>query len=324
MWNKEIRDFVVQLNKNAPLNSGEKGEICFSGYKYPYKPILIISILEIVKDSNFLFNNKIYINNDSPITKMYYDLLTNSPIFFNFLKTHKSKEAWYEIYNEDVKKQTVANIFENPAFHLQLSGSDFWQINRKEKWIKININDGNNLADLRVYLLECAKKCLWKCLPDYNGLSLDELINYENFLLQTIIDGSSEFDTTRIKTRKYQHIFSKIIFERDKKCRICCLDLPYLLQAAHIKPFSKCDNDKDRYSENNGILLCCNHHKLYDRGLFSFTDDWKVIVSKELERKDNDLLIKTFEPCFMNISNDLSKGKSTEYIKYHYDNIFKH
>jgi putative restriction endonuclease len=69
-----------------------------------------------------------------------------------------------------------------------------------------------------------------------------------------------------------QHIFAASIKDRDGKCIICCIDRPELLQACHIKPFSQCSNQIEQVDSNNGITLCANHHKLFDRGLFTFDE----------------------------------------------------
>ena len=35
-------------------------------------------------------------------------------------------------------------------------------------------------------------------------------------------------------------------------------------EVAHILPFSKCDNDNEKYDDANGLLLCRDLHKLFD------------------------------------------------------------
>lgn len=324
MDNQLIKCFIKKLNSNAPFNSGKTDNKKYIGYKYPYKPILMIAILKNINDINLLFNNKIIIDKNSSITKTYYDILINSEVMYEFFNNeHHLKENWLLIYNDRVKQQVVSNIFENPAQHLKVD--NFFIVDRKNKTIEIKTNGSDKeLNELRVFLINESVKCLEKCVPEYRGLSFDEITNYEGYIQNNILVGSSfENISKELKGRRYQHIFSKIIFERDQRCKICCLDLPELLQAAHIKPYSKCDNDIDKYCENNGILLCCNHHKLYDRGFFTFTNDWKIEISKELSEYDADLLIKTFEPCFMQLSDHFSHNSSNKFINYHRDNIFR-
>ena len=68
--NNLIKKFVKRLNQNAPLSIDTK-EFC--NYKYPYKPILLIVILEHIDIDN-LFNKPILIKNNESIIKIYYDI----------------------------------------------------------------------------------------------------------------------------------------------------------------------------------------------------------------------------------------------------------
>ena len=61
----------------------------------------------------------------------------------------------------------------------------------------------------------------------------------------------------------------------DYKCAFCGLSFIEALEAAHIVPWSKASS-KERMSPNNGILLCANHHKLFDSGWVEISDDYKI------------------------------------------------
>lgn len=51
-----------------------------------------------------------------------------------------------------------------------------------------------------------------------------------------------------------------------------------MIDACHIVPFSESHDD----SVGNGIALCPNLHRAFDRGLISISDDYTVLVSKRL------------------------------------------
>lgn len=53
------------------------------------------------------------------------------------------------------------------------------------------------------------------------------------------------------------------------ECAICGLDLPALLEAAHLVPHAR----GGRASRENGRLLCANHHRAYDAGLYRWTGE---------------------------------------------------
>lgn len=86
--------------------------------------------------------------------------------------------------------------------------------------------------------------------------------------------------------RKYQQNFKDGLITRYKRCIIS--DTPIeLCEACHIIPFSKCE-EKDKYNINNGILLRCDLHKLFDDGLLKINpDSCSVVLSKEILLNDN-------------------------------------
>ena len=97
---------------------------------------------------------------------------------------------------------------------------------------------------IKKYLFNHELTCLQKCVPEYSNLNLNEIIDYEGYTQQKIITNSELTDETDSleRIRNYQHIFRKLIFENYQKCAICCTDVPELLEAAHIQPYSKCIN----------------------------------------------------------------------------------
>ena len=84
--------------------------------------------------------------------------------------------------------------------------------------------------------------------------------------------------TTVTKTRPSQQRFSFRVFQRyGEKCTVCDLDLPELLDAAHLIP--KKDNGTD--DPRNGIVLCALHHRALDAGLFCFDPDTLRLCYRE-------------------------------------------
>jgi putative restriction endonuclease len=60
------------------------------------------------------------------------------------------------------------------------------------------------------------------------------------------------------------------------------LDIPELLNAAHIIPWRT--DEKHRADPRNGICLNVFHDRAFDRGLISFDDKLRVIVSSTVSR----------------------------------------
>lgn len=89
-----------------------------------------------------------------------------------------------------------------------------------------------------------------------------------------------------------------------------------MLIVSYIKPWSKSDNF-EKVDSDDGLLLCPHHDVVFDKGLISFDDDGKIIISKKLSQEDAMLL---------NSSDKQSIKLSPEtltYIKYHRAEIFE-
>lgn len=61
----------------------------------------------------------------------------------------------------------------------------------------------------------------------------------------------------------------------DHRCAICSLSYIEALEAAHIIPWSKA-TESQKISPQNGILLCANHHKVFDRNILKIAEDYTV------------------------------------------------
>ena len=84
----------------------------------------------------------------------------------------------------------------------------------------------------------------------------------------------------------------------------------------HIKPWDK-STSEEKTNLNNGLLLCPNHDKLFDKGFISFDSNGKILVSEDLSDVDR---------TFMNVNPDFTlemNDEMKEFMEYHRDNIFK-
>ena len=64
-----------------------------------------------------------------------------------------------------------------------------------------------------------------------------------------------------------------------------------MIDACHIVPFSESHDD----TITNGISLCPNLHRAFDRGLIAIDENYRVIVSNAFVESDCDYSIKQFE-----------------------------
>jgi len=114
-------------------------------------------------------------------------------------------------------------------------------------------------------------------------------------------------------------VFSRWLMKNDDgKCRLCQLAIKRLLVASHIKPWAACkDHPKDRINPANGLLLCCAHDALFDKGYISFDENGSIMISSLL----NDEARKQ-----LNVSTNMDitiKDGNNYFLEYHRKKIFK-
>lgn len=89
-----------------------------------------------------------------------------------------------------------------------------------------------------------------------------------------------------LKTRVNQNVFRQIVVSNySGKCAISGIDLPELLFASHIVPWSK--NEDERLNPENGICLSALYDKAFDKGLIAINEHYKILLSDTLKAKKN-------------------------------------
>lgn len=100
-----------------------------------------------------------------------------------------------------------------------------------------------------------------------------------NTFVPMIAETQAEAKT---KIRLGQQKFKKGLMPLwDHKCALCGIDLPVLLRASHSKPWKDSTND-ERIDPYNGVLLCCNHDALYDKGFIAFDGQGNLYISSQI------------------------------------------
>ena len=122
-----------------------------------------------------------------------------------------------------------------------------------------------------------------------------------------------------IKSRIGQGKYRENLLKECPYCPFTLIDDKRLLVASHIKPWSK-SNNYEKIDSKNGFIFTPTYDRLFDRGLITFDDNKKLIVSPWLSSvTQNRLKIFTGMP----IENLNLDRKRKEYLKYHRENIFK-
>ena len=161
-----------------------------------------------------------------------------------------------------------------------------------------------------------------KILSEYQETTVEE--KYHNLLDSIPSNIQGENRLREVKVRVNQNFFRQMVLVNyGGKCALTNIDLPELLVASHIIPWSK--NEHERLNPENGICLSSLYDKAFDCGLIAFDDDYSVILSSRL--KDNvgkEYFSKFFEPIIhKKLAVPQRYMPKLEFLEWHRNCIFE-
>lgn len=298
----------------------------------PHKPVLLLSILELVEEK-YIHSNKIFI---FPLLlarfKDLWNLLVQTPHKSTFALPffHLSRDGFWHLKSK-------------PGFEIALSSSgsirSFGNLKAAVEYAHFDpelynlLFEGENLKLFKTALLE---KYFTETKQEYFNRS-------GNSYLQTI-ETEILADDPEVYRRRIEILMATIPTEeleeekfirsgvfRDEVTKVykstCAIsgfridstENVSLIDACHIKPFSISNNDHI----TNGIALCPNLHRAFDRGLISISDKLKVLISNHFSEYDmNSYSIQQFEGKEIGLPDTEKYFPHPENLEYHRDVVF--
>lgn len=188
----------------------------------------------------------------------------------------------------------------------------------REDWIPIPSDWSKNIVQGKTYNTDDSIGAdVWRKVQERIG----DLKNREGELV--IHEPDVRYGSvTEIRSRIGQGAFRAMV--TDAYQRLCAITnektLP-VLEAAHIKPYSLSGPNRT----NNGILLRSDMHILFDQGYLAVIDDLKLEVSRRIrEEYENGREYYAYHgKGLYNLPVHLSERPSTEFIRWHQQNVFK-
>ncbi|MDR2636628.1 MAG: HNH endonuclease [Mycoplasmataceae bacterium] len=259
--NSKIQEKVKSLCKWLFTNASNKN------FYYPYKPYALLTILNYWKNDSEIAIDKSFID-------AYKKLLSDDPIF-NSLPIKIKKLSDYGL----MLNPLASDYWKRGGGKTSRKQNTFFTIDKENK--KIIINSVFN-ANTKLLLTELCVQCVLKCTNNKLLLNSYELEKQTNS-----IDWSEIFKKT--KYRIHQADWAQIIkMQNNNECLIC--KIKFCLEAAHIKPYAKCRDDKDgnEYNTWNGICLCSNCHKLFDNYLMLKKEgnEYVFFIRKDIDKSE--------------------------------------
>jgi hypothetical protein len=99
-------------------------------------------------------------------------------------------------------------------------------------------------------------------------------------------------------------------------CAVLGIVVREVLRASHMKPWQD-STDAERLNPANGLLLAAHLDALFDRGLISFADDGRMLISRSVKQADRELLAI---PSGLRLK---LRPAELRFLAYHRDNVFR-
>lgn len=258
----------------------------------PHKPILLLSIIDLVEEG-IIHDNKIYITPDLVSNfKSYWSVLvqTQHNLIFALPFYHMSSEPFWKLFPNPgcekwVESKTSMRSFSNldtAVKHAEIDQPLFHLIAAKESrdllkftLLETYFSETKGQIDSRNkdYVLNITKEITEESAEGYMRRieELKKRISSSTEFEEEIFIRSSLFK--REIPRIYQNTCAISGLRIDATINVSMID------ACHIKPFSESYDD----TVSNGIALCPNLHRAFDRGLISIDDNFKILVNSNFK-----------------------------------------
>jgi putative restriction endonuclease len=267
----------------------------------PHKPILLLAILKSV-ESKIITSNRIHITPELIMNfRELWSKLVTTKHQMNFALPffHMQSEPFWRIITKPGAFVPLTSSHSIKSLGSLNENIQYAEID-KELWdLMLNAQTNLTLTKLLLstYFSESSNVTLeygelheieHQIMHDdqytYKARILDIENNYNNEQGQEIL-----YIRCGIFKREIPKIYNYTC--AISKMRIATSSNAQLVDACHIVPFSVSKND----TITNGISLCPNLHRAFDRGLITIDSSYRVKVSPKLTEDDSPYSIKQFE-----------------------------
>ncbi|MBW4679701.1 MAG: HNH endonuclease [Microcoleus vaginatus WJT46-NPBG5] len=278
----------------------------------PYKPILLLSVIELI-DQGVITENRIEASNELVWTFNKYKKdfggdKFKGPLSLPFYHLFKEKNKfWFLQFKPEYPDNPDEQRNTNERIRKSLG-----QLNNYVNYAYLDQELFDLLQD-PILRKELAQALMDAWLHSSPQEDFDEIIRVHQNLEQIQAEEFLKKIKNNVPKRVHRDLlvrdasFSKAVTcIYDYRCAFCGLKVTQTLEkkfytlvdAAHIKPYATFFNDNIQ----NGISFCKNHHWAFDKGWFCLENDYKIRVSTQIEENfpatkdfENAKLMKDFD-----------------------------
>lgn len=266
------KDLAYYLKKFAKLGVDRAHGVA------PHKPTLLLAIAELF-DQNKFDRNQIYLSPELIATFLKYwsNLVTTdhrSDIALPFF--HLTGDKFWHLMPNPGFEATIAT-------RTKIKGLAALRNAVKYAYLDEELFEYLKASHTRQELVQVLIHA-WFPEKTQKIAEINRIDELENIQLRLFERGGATYTAEDIKDQDKTFVrnaaFRRIIVSLyDQHCAFCRLkivswDSQNIIDGAHIKPFSEFRDDLF----DNGLALCKNHHWAFDRGWFSITDDYRILI----------------------------------------------
>lgn len=295
--------------------------------KAPHKPVLLITLLELM-DKGYVADNRF-----PPDTELVGVFQENWRLLVTTANQPDFTQPYYYLQSEKVEGEPIWTLVPHPGCHVNA------HISSINTLIKV-ADYGAFAPELFLYVSEPANRAYVKRLlietyfPDrINAFYHDKELgkgyfhDLEAFLLNV---PEAKKKTIRVETEEEIYVrgglFKRLVPQVYNQT--CCISGMQLgstfghsfVDARHIVPFSISHDDR----VSNGLALCPNIHRAFDRGLVTIDDDYSILLSSHiLEKAEHAYSLKRFQGQKIILPERRAAWPDVDLLKWHRSEVFK-
>jgi putative restriction endonuclease len=294
------------------------------GEPAPHKAILLLSIIDSIQHRE-ITENKIYISPElvARFKGNWHKLVLNNKFTSNFALPYyhlKSEGFWFfrTILGREILLTSSHSI---KSFAQLKEVVDYTYFNEELFQLLSNQHTGNILK--HVLITTYFPAVTYKTDYDSSGVINEVISQILNEAPSVYKLKAESFDEEEVFIRS--GVFKKIVPKvYNFACSISGMRLIanreiQMIDACHIVPFSQSHDD----TISNGISLCPNLHRAFDRGLITIDDDYRVVVSSAFSENVSDYSIRSCHGKSILLPNIRNYHPSLNNLQWHRSNIFR-
>ncbi len=327
IWKELLKNTFMHKDLNYYCFKFENLRRDYKNGGAPHKPILLLSLIQAFQQKIFKTNQITIIPEFVGLFKSNWNSLVNSnhTCLFTLPFYHMSTESFWSLVPNIGCEIWVKSKSSMRSFSNLTTAIKFALIDEELKNLLVSKED----SDILLHFI------LDKYFPETkNNFNAGNGNNYITEIENQIVQESQENYQKRIlKIRKeldseefQEEVFIRsTIFKKEvpkiynytcciSGLRIDAIQNISMIDACHIVPFSESYND----TISNGIALCPNLHRAFDRGLIAINEKYQVVLNKNFsEPNSSSYNIKQFDNIRIILPVNSSYFPSIDSLKHH-------